>query len=166
MACTRRKFPGTKRYCGRGGEDGRRSDASPWVVGDVLVGLVERLRRAAPEKKLVIEVATLAVATVAAAVGFDVIQAEKSAPAEIALLLRERQQRARDRVPLSQSPLVGLSGRRTVWQGTPARGKVLDDEGRKPSDVQRRTYEFCSIGDSRASHVVEKSHDNSPAGKW
>jgi hypothetical protein len=95
-----------------------------------------------------------------------VIQAEKSAPAEIALLLRERQRRARDRVPLSQSPLVGLSGRRTVWQGAPARGKVLDDEGRKPSDVQRRrTYEFCSIGDSRASHVVEKSHDNSPVGQ-
>jgi hypothetical protein len=129
VARTRRKFPGTKRYCGRGGEDERRSDASPWVVGDVLVGLVERLRRAAQEKKLVIEVATLAVATVAAVVGFDVIQSEKSAPAEIALLLREWQQRACDREkshdnspagkwrvrPEAANKVVSPKMRRTMW---------------------------------------------------
>jgi molybdenum transport protein len=51
------------------------------------VGLVERLRRAAPEKRLVIEVTTLEAAIVAAGVGFDVIQAEKFAPAEIASLV-------------------------------------------------------------------------------
>ena len=49
--------------------------------------MVERLRRAAPEKKLVIEVNTLEAAIVAAAAGFDVIQAEKFAPAEIASLV-------------------------------------------------------------------------------
>lgn len=49
-------------------------------------GLVERLRRAAPEEKLVVEVATFQEAIVAATVGFDVIQAERFTPAQIASL--------------------------------------------------------------------------------
>ncbi|PMZ61508.1 ModD protein, partial [Pseudomonas sp. FW306-2-11AA] len=49
---------------------------------------VERLRRAAPEKKLVIEVKTADAALAAAVAGFDVIQAEKFSPAEIAALVK------------------------------------------------------------------------------
>ena len=52
------------------------------------VGLVERLKRAAPEKRLVIEVNTLEAAIVAASVGFDVIQAEKFTPDQIAAACR------------------------------------------------------------------------------
>src|SRR5260370_38069109 len=52
-----------------------------------LTELVEQLRRAAPEKRLVIEVTTFQEAVEAAVAGFDVIQAEKFAPAEIASLV-------------------------------------------------------------------------------
>lgn len=49
-----------------------------------LVEMVARLREAAPEKKLVIEVAAPREALAAAEAGFDVIQMEKFAPPEIA----------------------------------------------------------------------------------
>ncbi|TBW40312.1 ModD protein [Siculibacillus lacustris] len=49
-----------------------------------LAEMAARLRRVAPEKKLVIEVASPEEAASAAAAGFDVIQLEKFAPAEIA----------------------------------------------------------------------------------
>jgi molybdenum transport protein len=101
VACTRKNVPGTKRFAvaavRAGGAVMHRLGLSETVLvfpehraflGDEpLAGLVERLRRAAPEKKLVIEVNTLEAAIVAAAAGFDVIQAEKFAPAEIASLV-------------------------------------------------------------------------------
>jgi molybdenum transport protein len=51
---------------------------------EMLAEFADRLRRAAPEKKLVIEVTTLKDAIVAATAGSDVVQAEKITPAEIA----------------------------------------------------------------------------------
>jgi molybdenum transport protein len=54
---------------------------------EMLYETADRLRRAAPEKKLVIEVTTLEAAIVAATAGFDVIQVEKFAPAEFAALV-------------------------------------------------------------------------------
>ena len=101
VACTRKNVPGTKRFAvaavKTGGAVMHRLGLSESVLvfpehrafmgKEPLVGLVDRLRRAAPEKKLVIEVATLEGAICAAAVGFDVIQAEKFSPAEIASLV-------------------------------------------------------------------------------
>lgn len=101
VACTRKNVPGTKRFAvaavKTGGAVMHRLGLSELVLvfpehrafmgKEPLVGLVDRLRRAAPEKKLVIEVATLEGAICAAAVGFDVIQAEKFSPAEIASLV-------------------------------------------------------------------------------
>lgn len=101
VACTRKNVPGTKRFAvaavRAGGAVMHRLGLSETVLvfpehraflcDEPLAGLVERLRRAAPEKKLVIEVNTLEAAIVAAAAGFDVIQAEKFAPAEIASLV-------------------------------------------------------------------------------
>ena len=101
VACTRKNVPGTKRFAvaavKAGGAVMHRLGLSETVLvfpehrafmgKEPFAGLVERLRRAAPEKKLVIEVTTLEAAIVAAAVGFDVIQAEKFAPAEIAALV-------------------------------------------------------------------------------
>jgi molybdenum transport protein len=50
----------------------------PWAE------IAARLRRQAPEKKLGIEVATLAEARAAIAAGFDIVQLEKMAPADVA----------------------------------------------------------------------------------
>jgi molybdenum transport protein len=97
VACTRKNVPGTKRFAvaavKAGGAVMHRLGLSETVLvfpehrtflgGQSLAGLVGRLRRAAPEKRLVIEVTTLEAAVEAAAAGFDVIQAERFAPAEI-----------------------------------------------------------------------------------
>jgi molybdenum transport protein len=61
------------------------ADMSP---GDI----VGRLRRGSPEKKVVIEVATPAEATLWAKAGADVIQAEKFSPADIAATFKELRQ--------------------------------------------------------------------------
>jgi molybdenum transport protein len=101
IACTRKNIPGTKRFAvaaeSAGGATMHRLGLSESVLvfpehqaflgREPFVGLVERLRRAAPEKKLVVEVTTLEAAIVAASVGFDVIQAEKFTPDEIASLV-------------------------------------------------------------------------------
>jgi hypothetical protein len=65
--------------------------------------LVERLRRAAPEKRLVIEVNTLEAAIVAASVGFDVIQAEKLRQLKLPCSWREWPQSG-DHGPSSRLP--------------------------------------------------------------
>jgi molybdenum transport protein len=59
------------------------------MVGAPLAEAIKSLRSAAPEKKLVIEVTSLEDALAAAEAGFDVIQAEKFSPREIAGLVRE-----------------------------------------------------------------------------
>lgn len=98
VACTRKNIPGTKRFAvaavKAGGATIHRLGLSETVLvfpehraflgREPFVGMVEQLRRAAPEKKLVVEVTTLEAAIVAASVGFDVIQAEKFTPDEIA----------------------------------------------------------------------------------
>jgi molybdenum transport protein len=101
VACTRKNVPGTKRFAvaavKAGGAVMHRLGLSETVLvfpehrsflGDVpLPDIVQRLRRAAPEKRLVVEVTTLDQAVTAAAAGFDVIQTEKFPPAEIAALI-------------------------------------------------------------------------------
>ncbi|MFZ2155406.1 MAG: ModD protein [Bradyrhizobium sp.] len=101
VACTRKNVPGTKRFAvaavKAGGAVMHRLGLSETVLvfpehraflgEDLLPDMIERLRRAAPEKRLVIEVTTIEAAIVAVAAGFDVIQAEKFAPAEIAGLV-------------------------------------------------------------------------------
>ncbi|MGB9116268.1 ModD protein [Bradyrhizobium sp.] len=103
VACTRKNVPGTKRFAvaavKAGGAVMHRLGLSETILvfpehraflgEEPFVGLVERLRRAAPEKRLVIEVTTLEAAIVAAGVGFDVIQAEKFTPAGIASLVAQ-----------------------------------------------------------------------------
>ncbi|RTE92038.1 ModD protein [Bradyrhizobium sp. LVM 105] len=102
VACTRKNVPGTKRFAvaavKAGGAAMHRLGLSETVLvfpehraflGELpLFQAVERLRRAAPEKKLVIEVKTADAALAAAVAGFDVIQAEKFSPAEVAALVK------------------------------------------------------------------------------
>ncbi len=118
VACTRKNVPGTKRFATAavkaGGAVMHRLGLSETVLvfpehraflgKEPFVGLVERLRRAAPEKRLVVEVTTLEAAIVAAAVGFDVIQAEKFTPDQIALLVARMATIARSR------PVVAAAG--------------------------------------------------------
>ena len=118
VACTRKNVPGTKRFAvaavKASGAVMHRLGLSETVLvfpehraflgKEPFVGLVERLRRAAPEKRLVIEVNTLETAIVAASVGFDVIQAEKFTPAQIALLVARVATCARSR------PVVAAAG--------------------------------------------------------
>jgi molybdenum transport protein len=101
VACTRKNVPGTKRFAvaavKAGGAVMHRLGLSETVLvfpehraflREVpLAERVEQLRRAAPEKRLVIEVTTFQEAVEAAVAGFDVIQAEKFGPAEIASLV-------------------------------------------------------------------------------
>lgn len=102
VACTRKNVPGTKRFAvaavKAGGAVMHRLGLSETVLvfpehraflGELpLFQAVERLRRAAPEKKLVIEVKTADAALAAAVAGFDVIQVEKFSPAEISALVK------------------------------------------------------------------------------
>ncbi|MBR1279340.1 ModD protein [Bradyrhizobium sp. AUGA SZCCT0283] len=118
VACTRKNVPGTKRFAvaavRAGGAVMHRLGLSETVLvfpehqaflgREPFVGLVERLRRAAPEKRLVIEVNTLEAAIVAASVGFDVIQAEKFTPAQVALLVARMAAIGRSR------PVVAVAG--------------------------------------------------------
>jgi molybdenum transport protein len=112
IACTRKNTPGTKSFAARavhaGGASMHRLGLSESVLvfpehrvflgAEPLATSVERLRRAAPEKKLVIEAGSTAAALEAAAAGFDVVQAEKFSPADIAALVAEV--RAKDLWPL------------------------------------------------------------------
>ena len=117
VACTRKNSPGTKRCAvaavKAGGAVMHRLGLSEtvllfpehrWFLGDeALDAVVVRLRRAAPEKRLVIEVTTVEAALAAAAAGFDVIQAEKFAPADIAALVARL-------ASLPQRPIVAAAG--------------------------------------------------------
>ena len=101
VACTRKNVPGTKTFAvaaiRAGGATMHRLGLSETilvfpehlaVLGDVnLAGVAARLRRIAPEKKLVIEVKSIDEALAAAQAGFDVLQAEKFEPADIAALV-------------------------------------------------------------------------------
>lgn len=119
IACTRKNIPGTKRFAvaavKAGGAAMHRLGLSETVLvfpehraflgSEPFVGMVERLRRAAPEKKLIVEVTTLEAAIIAASVGFDVIQAEKFTPDEIAALV------SRTSIAVGRArPLVAAAG--------------------------------------------------------
>jgi molybdenum transport protein len=100
VACTRKNIPGTKRFAvaavKAGGAVMHRLGLSetilvfpehrPFLRDVPLTELVGQLRRAAPEKRLVVEVTNFQDAVEAAVAGFDVIQAEKFAPVEVASL--------------------------------------------------------------------------------
>jgi molybdenum transport protein len=101
VACTRKNIPGTKRFAvaavKAGGAVMHRLGLSETVLvfpehraflGNVpLTEVVEKLRCGAPEKRLVVEVNTFQAAVELAVAGFDVIQAEKFTPSEIATLV-------------------------------------------------------------------------------
>ncbi len=117
VACTRKNVPGTKCFAvaavRAGGAVMHRLGLSETVLvfpehrtflgGQSLAGSVERLRRAAPEKRLVIEVNTLEAAVEAAVAGFDVIQAEKFAPADIGALVARM-------ASMESRPIVAAAG--------------------------------------------------------
>lgn len=98
VACTRKTFPGGRRLSQlavrAGGGILHRAGLSETILvfaehrvflnGEPLAQIAGRLRRAAPEKKLGIEVDTVAAAGEAIAAGFDVIQLEKLIPAQVA----------------------------------------------------------------------------------
>jgi len=99
VACTRKNTPGTKRFAvaavKSGGAVMHRLGLSETILvfaehrgflDEPLAATVERLRRAAPEKKLVTEVSSIEAALAAAEAGFDVVQLEKFAPADVATL--------------------------------------------------------------------------------
>jgi len=117
VACTRKNVPGTKRFAvaaiRAGGAVMHRLGLSESVLvfpehvafcaTVPLADLAARLRRAAPEKRLVIEVASIEAALAAAQAGFDVVQTEKFSPAEIAALSASlRRERTR--------PLIAAAG--------------------------------------------------------
>ena len=117
VACTRKNVPGTKSYAVRavraGGAVMHRLGLSETILvfpehrtflgGEPLHEAVGRLRRAAPEKRLVIEIASIDDAAAAADAGFDVIQAEKFSPAQIAALI--------DRLASGKTrPLIAAAG--------------------------------------------------------
>ncbi len=120
IACTRKNIPGTKRFAvaavKAGGVAMHRLGLSETVLvfpehraflgGMPLTAYVEQLRRATPEKRLVIEVTSFESAVEAAVAGFDVIQAEKFAPAEIAALVA----RMKAMASVWNRPIVAAAG--------------------------------------------------------
>jgi molybdenum transport protein len=99
VACTRKNVPGTKSFAIRavhaGGAIMHRLGLSETILvfpehraflAEPLPETVMRLRHGAPEKKLVIEVKSIDDAMAAVDAGFDVIQAEKFSPDQIAAL--------------------------------------------------------------------------------
>jgi molybdenum transport protein len=121
VACTRKNVPGTKSFAVRavraGGATMHRLGLSETILvfpehraflTEPLTETVKRLRHAAPEKKLVIETNTIDQAVMAAAAGFDVIQAEKFTPPQIAALME--QIRGGPLGPGGARPLVAAAG--------------------------------------------------------
>ncbi len=98
IGCTRKHVPGTKSFAVRavraGGATMHRLGLSETVLvfahhraflrDEPLSTLVQRLRRAAPEQKLIIEVTSLEEARSANEAGFDVIQVDKLKPEAVA----------------------------------------------------------------------------------
>jgi molybdenum transport protein len=117
VACTRKNVPGAKSFAvaavKAGGAVMHRLGLSEtilvfpehraFLVDTSLAEMVERLRRTAPEKRLVIEVTSVKQAISAAVAGFDVIQAEKFPPEDIeALVARMR--------TLPRQPIIAAAG--------------------------------------------------------
>ena len=121
VACTRKNTPGTKSFAVRAIHAGAASMHRLGLSESVLVfpehraffsfeplgDTVARLRRAVPERKLLIEATSLDDALAACVAGFDVVQAEKFSPAEIASLLNEL-------AHVAQRPLIAAAGGLTI----------------------------------------------------
>ena len=117
VACTRKHTPGVKRFAvaavNAGGATMHRLGLSETILvfpehltlADTveLPAIAMRLRRMAPEKKLVIEVKTVEYGVAAADAGFDVIQAEKFAPGDVRMLLNQLARR-------SSRPIIAAAG--------------------------------------------------------
>jgi molybdenum transport protein len=117
IACTRKNAPGVKHFAvaavKAGGAIMHRLGLSEtilvfpehraFLMHESLAEVAARMRRAAPEKKLIIEVTSVAEGLAAAQAGFDVIQAEKFSPASIAELV------AATRV-LARPPAIAAAG--------------------------------------------------------
>ncbi|MBI5132763.1 MAG: ModD protein [Rhodopseudomonas palustris] len=101
IACTRKNTPGTKRFAvaavKAGGAVMHRLGLSETILvfgehraflDEPLAATVARLRSAAPEKKLITEVAAIDTALAAAEAGFDVLQLEKFTPPDVATLIQ------------------------------------------------------------------------------
>jgi molybdenum transport protein len=116
VACTRKNTPGTKRFAvaavKAGGAVMHRLGLSETILvfsehrgflDEPLAATVERLRHAAPEKKLVIEVASVDAALSAAEAGFDVLQLEKFTPGDVAAVVKRL-------AGTSFSPVIAAAG--------------------------------------------------------
>lgn len=118
VACTRKNIPGTKSFAVRavraGGAVAHRLGLSETVLlfpehraflqDEPLAETLERLRRAAPEKKLIVEATSVGDAIAAAEAGFDVIQTEKFSPLQVAELIEVLPASA------SRRPLIAAGG--------------------------------------------------------
>jgi molybdenum transport protein len=102
VACTRKNTPGTKRFAvaavKSGGAVMHRLGLSETILvfaehrgflDEPLAATVARLRQIAPEKKLITEVSSIDAALAAAEAGFDVLQLEKFAPADVTALMQQ-----------------------------------------------------------------------------
>ncbi len=120
VACTRKNVPGTKPFAIRavraGGAVMHRLGLSETILvfpehraflAESLAETVKRLRHGAPEKKLVIEVKSIDDAVAAAEAGFDVVQAEKFSPDQIAALCKQLRSSAKGS---AARPLVAAAG--------------------------------------------------------
>ncbi|MCI4677135.1 ModD protein [Rhodoblastus acidophilus] len=117
VACTRKNIPGVKNFAiaavKAGGAVMHRLGLSETILvfpehraflqNESLADLVARMRASAPEKKLVIEVRNASEGAAAAQAGFDVIQAEKFSPMQIAELAAA----TRD---LARPPVIAAAG--------------------------------------------------------
>lgn len=116
VACTRKNTPGTKRFAvaavKAGGATMHRLGLSETVLvfgehrgflDEPLAATVARLRATLPEKKLITEVSSIDAALAATEAGFDVLQLEKFAPADVAAL-------AQQLAPRPARPVIAVAG--------------------------------------------------------
>jgi molybdenum transport protein len=117
VACTRKSLPGTRALSIKavlsGGAVPHRLGLSETILvfaqhrvftGDAsLAEIIDRLRRRAPEKKIVVEADTLAEALAVADAGADVVQLDKASATDVATLRRHCESR-------TPRPLVAAAG--------------------------------------------------------
>lgn len=154
VACTRKNVPGTKRFAvaavKAGGGAMHRLGLSETVLvfpehrvflGETpLFQVVESLRTAAPEKKLVVEVTTIDAAVAAAVAGFDVIQAEKFSPDDIAALVKRMTAMAYVRARPTVSAAGGVNAANAAAYAAAGADILVTSSPylSKPKDVQVR----------------------------
>lgn len=159
VACTRKNVPGVKRFAvaavKAGGAVMHRLGLSETVLvfpehrallgGESLSETAARLRRLGPEKKLVIEVTSIEMAIAAMEAGFDVIQAEKFSPGQIAELVQRTPSHIVPRPTIAAAGGVNLGN---VTDYARAGADVLVTSSpylAKPKDVQVRISRFPDV---------------------